>query len=102
MSRVTVLIRIGGVIQEIPRRVICVTHAHPAGYGEIRPDIAHIRPDIIYIWPDVCCHLLEYCVTQVISGGTWKSTAGHNSHPAGCYIHMAGYVFITLVSDSER
>ena len=61
MPCVTVLVRIGGVIQEIIRRVICVTLVHPAVYGEIRPDIAHIRLDIIR--PDV---VVTFLSTRVI------------------------------------
>ena len=71
---------------------ICVTLVHPAGYEEIRPDIAYIRSDIIHIRPDVGCHLFKkLCKAYVTSSSAWESTAGCNSYPAGCYGHPAGY-----------
>ena len=57
MPHVTVPIGIGSVIKNSFGDYICVTLVHPAGYDEIRPDIAYIRSDIVYIQPDVYGHL---------------------------------------------
>ena len=43
-----------------------MTLVYPAGYEEIRSDIAYIRPDIIHILSDVGCHLLKYYVRPTL------------------------------------
>ena len=66
MPRVTVPMGIDSMTKEsLGNRYMC-DFVHPAGYEEIRPDIAYIRPDIIHIRPDVGCHLLKYYVRPTL------------------------------------